>query len=51
LIKIKRIYDELDEGDGYRILIDRLLPPGLSKEKAKIDSWLKDIAQSDDLRK
>jgi uncharacterized protein YeaO (DUF488 family) len=51
LIKIKRVYDEPDESDGYRILIDRLWPRGLSKEKAKIDLWLKDIAPSDNLRK
>jgi uncharacterized protein YeaO (DUF488 family) len=51
LIKIKRVHDEPDESDGYKILIDRLWPRGLSKEKAKIDLWLKDIAPSDDLRK
>ena len=51
MINIKRVYDEPDESDGYRILIDRLWPRGLSKEKAKIDLWLKDIAPSDDLRK
>jgi uncharacterized protein YeaO (DUF488 family) len=51
LIKIKRAYDEPNESDGFRILIDRLWPRGLSKEKAKIDLWLKDIAPSDGLRK
>lgn len=51
MIKIKRIYNEPDKQDGYRILIDRLWPRGLSKNNAKIDMWLKDIAPSDKLRK
>lgn len=51
MIKIKRIYDPSEKEDGYRILIDRLWPRGLTKEKAKIDLWLKEIAPSNDLRK
>lgn len=51
MIKIKRVYDEPEEGDGFRLLVDRLWPRGLSKEKAKVDLWLKDIAPSDALRK
>src|SRR3990170_480838 len=51
MIKIKRIYDKSEKGDGFRILVDRLWPRGLSKEKAKIDLWLKEIAPSDQLRK
>lgn len=51
MIKIKRIYEEPLEADGFRILIDRLWPRGVSKEKAKIDLWLKEIAPSDELRK
>lgn len=51
MIKIKRIYDAPTKEDGYRILIDRIWPRGLTKEKAKIDLWLKEIAPSDDLRK
>lgn len=51
MIAIKRIYEELLEEDGFRILIDRLWPRGLSKEKAKIDMWVKEIAPSDKLRK
>jgi len=51
LIKIKRIYESSSEEDGFRILIDRLWPRGLSKESAQIDTWLKDIAPSDSLRK
>lgn len=51
MIKTKRIYDDPEETDGYRILVDRLWPRGLSKEKAKIDLWLKEIAPSGKLRK
>jgi uncharacterized protein YeaO (DUF488 family) len=51
MIKIKRIYNPPSKEDGFRILIDRLWPRGLSKEKAKIDLWLKEIAPSDQLRK
>jgi len=50
-IKIKRIYDEADSEDGFRILIDRLWPRGLSKTDAKIDLWLKSVAPSNDLRR
>jgi uncharacterized protein YeaO (DUF488 family) len=51
LIKIKRIYEKPEKEDGVRILVDRLRPRGLSKEKAKIDFWFKEIAPSDGLRK
>ena len=51
MIKIKRIYNAPARDDGFRILVDRLWPRGISKEKAKIDIWLKDIAPSDSLRK
>lgn len=51
MIKIKRIYDAPTEDDGTRILVDRLWPRGLNKEKAKIDLWLKEIAPSNELRK
>lgn len=50
-IIIKRVYDEPDESDGYRILVDRLWPRGLTKGEVKADLWLKDIAPSDGLRK
>ena len=50
-IKIKRIYDDPSEKDGYRVLVDRLWPRGVSKEDAKIDEWDKDLAPSTDLRK
>jgi uncharacterized protein YeaO (DUF488 family) len=48
---IKRVYDEPDKDDGTRILIDRLWPRGLSKENARVDLWLKEIAPSTELRK
>ena len=51
MLKIKRIYEEPSDEDGIRILIDRLWPRGLSKEKTKIDFWFKDIAPSNELRK
>lgn len=51
MIKIKRIYETPLDGDGFRVLVDRLWPRGVSKDKAKIDLWLKDIAPSDQLRK
>ena len=50
-LKIKRAYEEPSEDDGTRILVDRLWPRGLTKAKAKIDLWLKDIAPSTELRK
>jgi uncharacterized protein YeaO (DUF488 family) len=50
-IQIKRAYEQPDAGDGERILVDRLWPRGLTKEKAKIDLWLKDVAPSTELRK
>lgn len=50
-IKLKRIYDESAKADGVRILVDRLWPRGVSKEKAKLDHWLKEIGPTDELRK
>lgn len=50
-IKIKRIYTDVETDDGYRILIDRLWPRGVSKERAALDDWLKEIAPSTELRK
>jgi uncharacterized protein YeaO (DUF488 family) len=51
MLNIKRIYDEPSDEDGIRILVDRLWPRGISKERAKIDFWFKDIAPSNELRK
>ncbi|WP_432346293.1 DUF488 domain-containing protein [Shinella yambaruensis] len=50
-VAIKRIYDEADPADGTRILVDRLWPRGLSKQKAGFDLWMKDVAPSSALRK
>ena len=50
-IKLKRVYEAPAASDGTRILVDRLWPRGIAKEKAKIDLWLKDIAPSDAPRK
>ena len=50
-IKIKRVYEQPDRKDGERILVDRLWPRGLTKEKAGVDLWLKEIAPSTELRK
>lgn len=50
-IAVKRVYAAVTAQDGRRILVDRLWPRGLSKDKAKIDIWLKDIAPSDGLRR
>ena len=50
MIKSKRIYDAEDE-EGYRVLVDRLWPRGVSKEKANLDEWMKEVAPSDELRK
>ena len=49
-IKIKRVYEDPSAEDGRRILVDRLWPRGMTKEKAKIDIWLKEIAPSNELR-
>jgi uncharacterized protein YeaO (DUF488 family) len=44
MLQMKRVYEEPEEQDGYRILVDRLWPRGISKEKAKLDLWEKSIA-------
>src|SRR6516225_5282378 len=48
---IKRVYAPAEESDGLRVLVDRLWPWGIAKEKARIDLWLKDLAPSDALRR
>jgi uncharacterized protein YeaO (DUF488 family) len=50
-LRIKRVYKPPDDGDGVRVLVDRLWPRGLSRERARIDLWLKEIAPSDTLRR
>jgi len=51
MISIKRAYDPADDEDGFRILVDRLWPRGVSKDRLKIDLWLKEVAPSSQLRK
>ena len=51
VIKVKRIYEAADPKDGVRILVDRVWPRGLTKEAARIDLWLRDVAPSTPLRK
>ncbi len=50
MIRVKRVYDPPEPSDGIRILVDRLWPRGLSKEKAAIDEWLKESAPTNALR-
>lgn len=49
-ITTKRVYDPWSVGDGFRVLVDRLWPRGVAKEKAQIDLWCKDVAPSTELR-
>lgn len=51
MFHLKRVYEEPSAEDGYRILVERLWPRGLSKERAAVDLWLKDVAPSPELRK
>jgi len=51
MILIKRVYELKSKDDGYRVLVDRLWPRGLSREKIGLDSWMKDIGPSNELRK
>lgn len=50
-IQTKRIYEEYSKDDGYRVLVDRIWPRGISKEKANLNDWMKEIAPSKELRK
>ena len=51
MVSLKRVYEEPAKSDGFRILVERLWPRGLSKEKASVDLWLKDVGPSTELRK
>ena len=48
MVRVRRVYEE--PGDGTRVLIDRIWPRGLTKAKAALDEWCKDVAPSDELR-
>ena len=50
-VQIKRIYDAPEKSDGVRVLVDRLWPRGVSKKKASLDLWMKELAPSTELRK
>jgi uncharacterized protein YeaO (DUF488 family) len=50
-VRARRVYEPPEAADGRRILVDRLWPRGLSREKARLDEWLKAVAPSDDLRR
>ncbi len=50
-VLIKRIYDPSESGDGYRVLIDHVWPRGVSRERAKLDEWDRELAPSDELRR
>jgi uncharacterized protein YeaO (DUF488 family) len=49
-IRLKRVYESPDAGDGYRVLVERLWPRGLSKERAQVDLWVKEAGASPGLR-
>jgi uncharacterized protein YeaO (DUF488 family) len=51
MIKLKRVYENPSAEDGLRVLVDRLWPRGLTKERAAVDLWMKDVAPSTELRK
>ena len=50
-VRARRVYEQAAQSDGSRVLVDRLWPRGLSKDKAHLDEWLKAVAPSDDLRR
>jgi uncharacterized protein YeaO (DUF488 family) len=49
-LQVKRVYDEAGEGDGFRVLVDRLWPRGVSKQRAALGLWAKEVAPSTELR-
>ena len=50
-VAIKRVYDPREPSDGYRVLVDRLWPRGVSRERARLDEWARDLAPSHELRR
>jgi len=50
-VRARRVYEPAEQSDGRRVLVDRLWPRGLSKERARLDEWLKTVAPSDELRR
>lgn len=51
MIKVKRVYEPSEPGDGHRFLVERLWPRGMKKESLHMEAWLKDVAPSDTLRR
>jgi uncharacterized protein YeaO (DUF488 family) len=51
VLRIKRAYEPADRSDGYRVLIDRIWPRGVSKEEAHLDEWARELAPSSELRR
>jgi uncharacterized protein YeaO (DUF488 family) len=51
VVRVRRVYDEPEPGDGTRVLVDRIWPRGLTKAQAALDEWCKNVAPSDELRK
>jgi uncharacterized protein YeaO (DUF488 family) len=51
MITIKRVYSDPEDDDGFRVLVDRIWPRGVSKEDAKLDLWMKEVSPSNELRK
>ena len=50
-VRVRRVYDEPDDNDGVRVLVDRIWPRGMTKARAALDEWCKDVAPSTELRK
>lgn len=50
-VRLRRVYDEPEQADGHRVLVDRLWPRGLARSAAAVDEWLKAVAPSDELRR
>src|SRR5215218_9864216 len=50
-VRAKRAYDPAEDGDGYRVLIDRIWPRGVSRERARLDEWARELAPSGELRR
>lgn len=51
MVVSKRVYEPYEASDGYRVLIDRLWPRGISRERARVDEWARELAPSDELRR
>ena len=51
VLKLKRVYEDIERSDGVRFLVERLWPRGMKKAQLKLDAWLKDVAPSDSLRR